>query len=80
MRQWHATDWSGEWPVQTTDGAIALGQWRTSIDGPDKNGDIEITVDDPEQTVSAYIPVAVLANHLRLAGWVCTPPNTEPAK
>ena len=64
---------SGDFPPSTT---VTIGActW-VSIDGPDRDGDIQIVIDECSDVASVFVPVALLANHLRQAGWTVTPPS-----
>jgi hypothetical protein len=47
-----------------------------TIEGPDAQLDMEFTVESRHEMATLWIPVAVLANHLRLAGWTVAPPGS----
>lgn len=75
MRNWIAYLWDA-YPGRpmTTCGLTRDGAGVT-IEGPDSQLDMEFTVETRDDVVGVWIPVAVLANHLRLAGWTVTPPE-----
>ena len=54
-------------------------EWLVGVNlcGPDLDGDLLLVLTEGEDERLCYIPVAVLANHLRLAGWTVTPPEAK---
>ena len=70
-----ANSYDGHFPPDS-DWRSESGKSSVDLSGPrEEDGDLVITVTSYRETTSAYLPVAVLANHLRLAGWTVTPPG-----
>jgi hypothetical protein len=66
--EWDSNSFDGHFPPMSS------GPRNKSIDGPDSSGNLEFEGRDREHI---FIPVAVLVNHLRLAGWIVIPPEIE---
>lgn len=75
MRNWTAHLWDAYPARPMTTCGLTRDRAGVTIEGPDSQLDMEFTVETRNDVVGIWVPVAVLANHLRLAGWTVTPPE-----
>lgn len=74
LQGWSVRTWGGRYgtPVRTETFAPDISL------RVDDDGDVAISkYDDDAGSFGIYIPLAVLANHLRLMGWTVVPPEEK---